>query len=639
MNPRLVAIAGPLNGRVVPLTEAEFSIGRFTSNQLSVNHPSVSRRHCLIKKENEQFRILDLDSRNSTFVNGVPVKECALHHGDTIKVGASYFLFLLLDEDVAATKNSIQLDDSELISGSTISLMMEDALYLQPEKLAAAIPPTARLAHHLNVLLKISTVINSIQSVEALGRKLLELTFEAVPAERGAFLLAGENSDQFASVFGWDRLAGPEFPVQVSRTIVQRVLREGVAILANNRAEDQAFSSATSFIAARIESVLCVPLIVFKKVLGAIYLDTKDPQAQFEEDHLQLMTAIAASAALSLKHVLQMEWLENENRRLQADIDIQHDMVGGSPQLREVHQFIAKVAPTDSTVLITGESGTGKELVARAIHRNSKRADKPFVAINCAALIDTLLESELFGHERGAFTGAVAQKKGKLEVADGGTIFLDEMGELAPALQAKLLRFLQEHEFERVGGTRPIKVDIRLIAATNKDLGEAIQSGSFRRDLYYRINVVSVTMPPLRERREDIPLLVNYFAVIFSEKSKRKVVGVSDEARACLLAYDWPGNIRELANAIERAVVLGSSDLILPEDLPEAVLEARSPTGISGSTYYEAIIETKKQLILRALDQAKGNYIDAAKLLGMHVNYLHRLIKNLNLKQAITKGH
>ena len=583
--------------------------------------------------------MFDLDSRNCTFVNGVPVKECALQHGDTIKVGGSYFLFLLHDDDLVATKNPVQLEDADSVPGSTISLMMTDALYLQPEKLEAAIPGTARLGHHLNVLFKISTLINSIQSVEALGRKLLELTFEVIPAERGAILLVAENSDQFASVLGWDRVAGPEGSVQVSRSIVQRVLREAVAMLANNRTEDEAFRAANSLIARRTESVLCVPLLVFKKVLGAIYLETKDPHAQFEEDHLQLMTAIAASAALSLKNVLQMEWLETENRRLQADIDIQHDMVGGSSRLREVHQFIAKVAPTDSTILITGESGTGKELVARAIHRSSTRANKPFVAINCATLIETLLESELFGHERGAFTGAVAQKKGKLELADGGTVFLDEMGELAPALQAKLLRFLQEHEFERVGGTHPIKVDIRFVAATNKDLGEAIQSGTFRKDLYYRLNVVSLAMPPLRERREDIPLLANYFAMIFSEKSKRKVIGVSEEARACLLAYDWPGNIRELGNAIERAVILGSSDLVLAEDLPEAVLETRPRTGISGSTYYEAIIEAKRQVILRALDQANGNYIDAAKALGMHVNYLHRLIKNLNLKQAIIKGH
>jgi len=638
MSPRLVATAGPLNGRVFPLTEAEFSIGRVRSNRLSVDHPSVSRRHCLIKRENEQFRLLDLDSRNSTFVNGLPVKECALEHGDTIKIGGSHFLFLLHDEDLVATKNPVQLDDAELDAGSTISLRMTDALYLQPEKLEAALPPRARLVHHLNVLFKISTVINSIQSVEALGRKLLELTFEAVPAERGAILLVAENSDEFASVFSWDRLAGPERPVQVKRTIVQRVLREGVAILANDRVEDEAFGAVESLIAGRIESVLCVPLVVFKHVLGAIYLDTKDPQAQFDEDHLQLMTAVAASAALSFKNVLQMEWLENENRRLQADIDIQHDMVGGSPRLREVHQFIAKVAPTDSTVLITGESGTGKELVARAIHRNSPRANKPFVAINSATLIENILESELFGHEKGAFTGAVAQKKGKLEVADGGTVFLDEMGELAPTIQAKLLRVLQEHEFERVGGTRPIKVNIRLIAATNKDLGEAIQSGSFRKDLYYRLNVVSLAMPPLRERREDIPLLANYFAMKYSAKSKRRLIGVSDEARACLLAYDWPGNIRELGNAIERAVVLGSSDLILPEDLPEAVLETRPRTGISVSTYYEAIMEAKRQLILRALDQANGNYVETARLLGMHVNYLHRLIKNLNLKEAITKG-
>jgi transcriptional regulator with PAS, ATPase and Fis domain len=244
----------------------------------------------------------------------------------------------------------------------------------------------------------------------------------------------------------------------------------------------------------------------------------------------------------------------------------------------------------------------------------------------------------MFGHEKGAFTGAISQMKGKLEVAEGGTVFLDEIGELAPTLQAKLLRVLQEHEFERVGGTRPIKVNLRLVAATNKDLGEAIQSGTFRKDLYYRLNVVSLAMPPLRERREDIPLLANYFVTKYSAKSKRRVIGVSDEARACLLAYDWPGNIRELGNAIERAVVLGSSELILQEDLPEAVLETRPRAGISVSSYYESIIEAKRQLILRALDQASGNYIETAKHLGMHVNYLHRLIKNLNLKEAITKG-
>lgn len=235
-----------------------------------------------------------------------------------------------------------------------------------------------------------------------------------------------------------------------------------------------------------------------------------------------------------------MEWLESENRRLRAEINIEHNMVGESPRMREVYQFIAKVAPTESTVLIRGESGTGKELAARAIHLNSQRKDEPFVAINCAALTETLLESELFGHEKGAFTGAFSQKKGKLEMADGGTLFLDEIAELAPALQAKLLRVLQERQFERVGGTRSIRVDIRLIAATNRELEELEKGGAFRRDLYYRLNVVSITMPPLRARREDIPLLVNYFIARHSQRCRRHVSAMSEEARGFLLQYDWP---------------------------------------------------------------------------------------------------
>jgi Nif-specific regulatory protein len=287
--------------------------------------------------------------------------------------------------------------------------------------------------------------------------------------------------------------------------------------------------------------------------------------------------------------------------------------------------------------LIDGESGTGKELAARAIHLNSPRAEKAFVAVNCAALTESLLESELFGHEKGAFTGAVALKKGKLEVADGGTVFLDEVGEMPPPLQAKLLRVLQEREFERVGGTRTIKVDIRLLAATNRDLEEAIKGGEFRQDLYYRLNVVSVKMPPLRERREDIPLLASYFAAKYSKKCKPYAMGVSAAARQLLVHYDWPGNVRELENAIERAVVLGSTDLILPEDLPEAVLETEAPSSVTVTRYHEAVAEAKKQLILKAVEQAKGNFTEAAKLLGVHPNYLHRLISNMNLRPELKK--
>jgi Nif-specific regulatory protein len=352
---------------------------------------------------------------------------------------------------------------------------------------------------------------------------------------------------------------------------------------------------------------------------------------QFNRDHLQLVTAIAGIAAVAIENARQFEWLETENERLLAAVNIEHNMIGESAAMHRVYHFFSKVAPTDATVLISGESGTGKELAARAMHRNSKRSQKPFMAVNCAALNESLLESELFGHEKGSFTGAFAQKKGRLEVADGGTVFLDEIGELTPPLQVKLLRVLQEREFERVGGTVTINVDLRVIAATNKNLEEAIEAGQFRQDLYYRLNVVSLEMPALRERREDIMLLANYFADKYGARCNRKLKGFSTEARDYLTAYDWPGNVRELENAIERSVVLGTTDIILPEDLPEAVLEARlSPA--SPVRYHEAVTQAKKQIILDATTQVNGNFAEAARLLGVHPNYLQRLIQNLQIK-------
>jgi transcriptional regulator with GAF, ATPase, and Fis domain len=381
---------------------------------------------------------------------------------------------------------------------------------------------------------------------------------------------------------------------------------------------------------------MCVPLIMVDRKLGVLYLDTTHPRDQFNRDHLQLVAAIAGIAAVAIENARQFEWLATENERLLADVNIEHNMVGESPAMQRIYHFISKVAPKDSTVLISGESGTGKELAARAIHRNSKRVQKPFMGVNCAALNESLLESELFGHEKGSFTGAFAQKKGRLEVADGGTVFLDEIAELTPPLQVKLLRVLQEREFERVGGTVTIKVDLRVIAATNKNLEEAIEAGQFRQDLYYRLNVVSLEMPALRERREDIMLLANYFADKYSTKCNRRLNGFSSEARACLTSYDWPGNVRELENAIERAVVLGTTDLILAEDLPEALLE-RAVTVNTPATYHAAVAQTKKQIILNAMDQANGNFTDAARLLGVHPNYLHRLVRNLNLRDQLKK--
>jgi Nif-specific regulatory protein len=338
---------------------------------------------------------------------------------------------------------------------------------------------------------------------------------------------------------------------------------------------------------------------------------------------------MSAMLALPLESARRLEWLENENRRIQLDLDADRQLIGGSSPMKQIDKFIARVGPTASTVLIRGESGTGKELIARAIHRASPRSKAVFVAINCAALRNELLESELFGHEKGAFTSAIALKKGKFEIADGGTIFLDEVGELATELQAKLLRVLQEREFERIGGNKPIKVDVRVVAATNRDLAEAIKQGCFRRDLYYRLNVVSIESPPLRQRGEDILILADYFAAKYANRYNSRTRGISAEAQAHLRQYSWPGNVRELQNAIERAVVLGESDMIFPEDLPEAVIEAGPCSSTSPMDFHDGVRAAKRRLIQNALDQARGNYADAARLLGVNRTYLHRLIRNL----------
>ena len=628
----LEALAGPLKGTSIPLSSDQISIGREPTNLISVVDAGVSRKHCIILREGGEFKIQDLNSRNSTFVNGVPISERVLVSGDEIKIGNSLFLFVLPETETAGG-SSVEFDKQDTGGGSTIILRKQDALYLRD---LDRVTPSDRLVRDLNVLVRISKAVNSVRGLEALEKQILESILEIAPADRAAILLCDRGLEE-CTVFGWDRRSGANPTVQVSRTIVSQVFKDGVAMLCNDLPATDAFGECESVVVRHIRSVLAVPLEVFDRTLGVIYLDTGDPEVHFDEDHLQLLTAIGSIAAFALDNARRMEWLEEENRRLQAEMNVEYNMVGESPRMRDVFQFISRVAKMDTTVLISGESGTGKELVARAIHRNSSRANKPCVAINCAALAETLLESELFGHEKGAFTGAIVQKKGKLEIAEGGTVFLDEIGELAPLLQAKLLRVLQEREFERVGGTRTIKLDVRLLTATNRDLEAEVKAGRFREDLYYRLNVVSLRMPALRERRPDISLLASYFAAKSAKRSGRAVLGISPQARACLMNYDWPGNVRELENAIERAVVLGSSELILPEDLPESILEKAEPAVSEVNAFHDAVRETKKQLIVNAMEQGHGNYTEAARLLGLHPNYLHRLIRNLNLRPVLQR--
>jgi len=383
------------------------------------------------------------------------------------------------------------------------------------------------------------------------------------------------------------------------------------------------------------EDCMALPLYVRGEIGGTLAVWFDGGEADRLGAYREILTAVSTLASAALENVRDVERLRTENALLRERIEtIDHGIIGDSPAVRKVLQMVTRVAPQATSVLVLGESGTGKELVARALHRLSPRADKPFIAINCAALTDSLLESELFGHEKGAFTGAMAQKKGKLEMGEGGTVFLDEVGELAPLLQAKLLRVLQEREFERVGGTRTLKLDVRVVAATNRDLAGEVRRGVFREDLYHRLNVVALRVPPLRERLGDVLPLAYYFLVQATARCRRRVEGISPEAERYLTSYAWPGNVRELENAIERAVVLGQSEVLLPEDLPETILDAAEVAPLPGALQ-SSVTQTKRELILAAWRESGGDHNRAAAKLKIHPNSLRRLIRMLHLRDCL----
>ena len=629
---RLNGISGSAWGKVILLADEPITIGRDPASSVVLQEQNVSRAHCRIERDGDTFVLRDLGSHNQTRVNGAAAVEQKLQNGDQIFVGSCVFQFILTDAADFGRDSTVFLPSSQV--------QLEELSELKVLVGTKAQSQLDRTERNLSTLIAIATHISSIRSLDSLQWQLLGMIFDVLPADRGAFLLCSKPGDEFTSV-AWNRHDGPAEPVVVSRTLTAQVIRTRKPVIAANVNLDEHLRDIASLTNTKVISVLAVPLLVDNAVLGLIYLDTVRPPVTFDDSHLQLLTAIAGICTLALQNVREIENLEGENRRLRDELKITHNLMGESPRMIQVYKSIAKVAPTESTVLFQGESGTGKELAARAIHDNSPRASRPFVAINCAAVTETLLESELFGHEKGSFTGAHAQKKGLLETANGGTAFLDEVSELALPLQAKLLRVLQERELMRVGGNTPVKIDVRIVAATNRDLAEFAKTGRFRQDLFYRLNVVAINLPPLRERPGDAVLLAEHFCRVYSEKCKRHVRGLSKEARESIAIYGWPGNVRELQNAIERAIVLGSTEWILPEDLPEAVLESQpsSTNSSSGSAfnYHEQLTRVKKEMILSAIETAGGSFTEAAKILGVHPNYLHRLIRNLELRPLVTK--
>jgi Nif-specific regulatory protein len=622
MKPRLLSLSGFEEKKTffLNLEEEFFSIGRVGDNHLAIPFGSVSRHHCQIHFEDDKFIIIDLGSHNGTFVNDEQIAEKALKHGDQIRVGNTRLMFLTGEEDEEKAF-SAAFDNGALNTRTDIRLSPESDF--------------SRSMPALDSLVKIGKALHETENAAELQKKMLEILLEIIPARRGAVLLFDAGAEEPKSICVVNKNRSENENMTISRTVCERVLREKVALLSNDLTVNE-LESAESLLVQRVSALLAVPLQISESS-GLIYLDTDDFQTKFTENHLQQATAISFCISAALHQKFLIGELQTENARLQETLQIETDIIGESRAIEEVFRLISKAAPSDSNVLIYGESGTGKELAARAIHQNSLRSAKTLVAVNCAVLNENLIESELFGHEKGAFTGATAQKKGKFETAEGGTIFLDEIGELTPKIQAKLLRVLQEREFERVGGTKSIKTNVRLIAATNRDLAEEVKKGTFREDLFFRLNVVKIKMPPLRERKSDIPLLARHFIEKFSRSCNRHITGLSPGAREILINYEWRGNVRELENAIERAVVIGSTELILPEDLPEEIVEADNAESNFSPDYHQQIRLAKQKIIIASLQNADGNYSEAARSLGIHPNNLHRIIRDLGIREELEK--
>jgi Nif-specific regulatory protein len=421
----------------------------------------------------------------------------------------------------------------------------------------------------------------------------------------------------------------------VSDFVSNEVLASREAILAEDVARDRYLRNRESLTELGATSLICAPILFADRVLGLIHLYCTDPHKALDAEDLEFTVAVAKQLGGVIHNLQRQQSLSNENAHLRDQLKVESELVGTSPAIRAIEQQVARVAGTNATCLIRGESGVGKELVARAVHYSSPRREGPFVTLNCAALTETLLESELFGHEKGSFTGATEKKIGKFEAANHGTIFLDEIGEMNVGTQAKLLRILEGHPFERVGGSIPIRVDVRVVAATNQPLEESVREGRFRRDLFFRLQVVEIRVAPLRDRKTDIAQLADHFLQRFIRETGRKIRGFTPAALQKMQDYHWPGNVRELRNVVERAVALGIGPMLDAGDVWLSSLEVGPPSGTSADGAYEpiSIDEVEKRHILRTLEHTDWNKSQAATILQIERSTLDRKIIKYELKR------
>lgn len=607
------------------------TIGRDPGNSIYTADPQVSSWHCRIESEGDRFVLVDCDSRNGTRLNGIDIDRASLSHGDEIRVGMTLLRFLWGAENQPCAV-SIEEDSSEF--RETVRLDAGTPLFFEPR--GSESDSEDRLNRDMRALLLLNSGINAIDDADALQRKLLESIFDVTPAETGVILFANATGDDFlpsTAPITRHRVPGA-VRMSISRSISHQVLISGEPVLKNGLVGN---SSASASVAAnRIDSVLCVPLSVRGYRTGIVYIDKTDRESAFDSRHLELVTAMASIGAIALEHLNYVESMEVENQHL-AEVSIRHDMVGSSSKMAEVYKRIACLAPTRFSVLVLGETGTGKELVARAVHRNSTRSNGPFIAVNCARFSSAMMESELFGSVKGAYTGADRDRPGLIEAAKGGTLFLDEIGDLPAECQSKLLRAIENREVLRVGDTKPKVIDVRFVFATNQNLDDSVKAARFRPDLRERLGVV-ITVPPLRERLEDIPSLVDFFLEHSRKETSRELKPTPPETIRVLREFSWPGNVRQLQRVIHEAVAFGSSDRIRPRDLPENIRASGSSVEANEGGRLDDVKDSfERGVILNTVREVSGNVSQAAALLGRSRPYLERRITKLGLREQVSE--
>jgi transcriptional regulator with GAF, ATPase, and Fis domain len=627
-------------GDVYPLlTGQRCTLGRASTNRVVIKDELCSREHAEVAFVDGRWRLRDLGSLNGTRLNGTLLdSEWELSPGDEIQIGRTRLLFVEKLEQLPQLPAEGAPTPAD---GVAIKKRLGQTRFLTPvppagpEERTAVGPPPPRhsLSRDLALLYRLALDMGAAATFDELVRLVLDGLLNAIPAEVGAVLTLREGETEVVAYRHRDPHVQPAY-LRVSEYVTHEVLASREAILAEDVARDRYLRNRDSLASLGATSLICAPILHEDRVLGLIHLYCTNPERALGTEDLEFTMAVAKQLGVAMHQLQRQTALSRENQLLRDQLRLETQLIGDSPVMKEIERQISLVAPTNATVLIRGESGVGKELVARAIHALSPRREGPFVCLNCAAITETLLESELFGHEKGAFTGATEKKIGKFEAAHGGTIFLDEIGEMPPTTQAKLLRVLEGHPFERVGGSTPIRADVRVVAATNQPLEQALQAGTFRRDLFYRLQVVEIQVPPLRQRKSDIPLLARHFLARFTRETGRKIRDFTPAALQKLLDYSWPGNVRELRNAIERAVVLSKGPLLDAADIWLSPLPTEESPPAAASAYQPlSLEEVEKQHILRTLQYTEWNKSQAAAILQIERSTLDRKIKAYDLKR------